>query len=71
MCYLNLEKKNLLLDISSINIDTLVPSLYQGVETRSIEVCSLLSQPLPRLHFNLYVISETLAINVFFLTEQL
>jgi hypothetical protein len=28
----------LFLDISSTNIDTLVPSLYQRVETRSIEV---------------------------------
>jgi hypothetical protein len=31
-------KKHLILDISFINIDTLVPSLYQCVETRSIEV---------------------------------
>jgi hypothetical protein len=31
-------KKHLFLDISSTNIDTLVPSLYQCVETRSIEV---------------------------------
>jgi hypothetical protein len=30
--------KHLLLDISSANIDTLVPSLYQFVETRSVEV---------------------------------
>jgi hypothetical protein len=32
------KKKHLFLDISSTNIDTLVPSLYQCVETRSIEV---------------------------------
>jgi hypothetical protein len=31
-------KKHLFLDISSTNTDTLVPSLYQCVETRSIEV---------------------------------
>jgi cytidylate kinase len=30
-------KRNLFLDISSTNIDTLVPSLYQCVETRSKE----------------------------------
>jgi hypothetical protein len=30
--------KHLFLGVSSINIDTLVPSLYQCVETRSIEV---------------------------------
>jgi hypothetical protein len=31
-------KKHLLLDISSANIDTLVPSLYQCVGNRSMEV---------------------------------
>jgi hypothetical protein len=31
-------KKHLFLDISSTNIDTLVPSLYQCVETCNIEV---------------------------------
>jgi hypothetical protein len=41
-----LEKKRLFHDISSTNIDTLAPSLYQCVETRSIEVFWLLSQPL-------------------------
>jgi hypothetical protein len=41
-------KKHLFLDISSTNIDTLVPSLYQCVETRSTEVFWL-SQPLPHL----------------------
>jgi hypothetical protein len=40
------RKKKLFLDISSTNIDTLVPSLYQCVETRSIEAFWLLSQPL-------------------------
>jgi hypothetical protein len=39
--------------------NTLAPSLYQCVETRSIEVFCLLSQPLPHLRFNLFVISET------------
>jgi hypothetical protein len=32
------KKKHLFLDISSTNIDKLVPSLYQCLETRSIEV---------------------------------
>jgi hypothetical protein len=50
MWYLNLEKeRHLFLDISYINIDTLVPSLYQCVETRSIEVFGLLSQSLSHL----------------------
>jgi hypothetical protein len=37
-------KKRLFLDISSTNIDTLVPSLYQCAETCSIEAFGLLSQ---------------------------
>jgi hypothetical protein len=48
-CDMRTWKKRLFLDISSTNIDTLVPSLYQCVETRSIEVFRLLSQPLPYL----------------------
>jgi hypothetical protein len=36
-CYLNLEK-HLFLDISPTNIAALVPSLYQCIETGSIEV---------------------------------
>jgi hypothetical protein len=35
--------------------------LYQYVETSSIEVIWLLSQPFPHLHFNLFIISETFA----------
>jgi hypothetical protein len=31
-------KKHLFFDISSTNIETLAPLLYQSVETRSIEV---------------------------------
>jgi hypothetical protein len=58
MWYSNLGK--IFLDISSTNTDTFVPSLYPCVETRSIEVFWLLSQPLPHLRFNL-VISETFA----------
>jgi hypothetical protein len=61
MWYSNLKKKHLFLDVSSSNIATLVPSLYQCVETRNIEVFWLLSQPLPHLRFNLFAISETLA----------
>jgi hypothetical protein len=55
------KKKHLFLDISSTNINTLVPSLYQCVETRSIEVFWLLSQPLPHFRFTLFVIRETFA----------
>jgi hypothetical protein len=60
MWYSNLEKKkHSFLDISSTNIDTFVPSLYQCVETRSVQVFWLLPEPLPYLRFNLFVISET------------
>jgi hypothetical protein len=59
--YIRTWRKHLFLDVSSTNIDTLVPSLYQCVEARSIEVFWLLSQPLPHLRFNLYVIRETFA----------
>jgi hypothetical protein len=38
-CYIRTwKKKHLFLAISSTNIDTLAPSLYQCVETRNIEV---------------------------------
>jgi hypothetical protein len=47
--------------MSSTNTDTLVPSLYQCVEIRSKGVFWLLSQSLPQLRFNLFVISETFA----------
>jgi hypothetical protein len=51
---LNLKKS--FLDTSSKNIDTLDPSLYQCVETRSAKAfdCRL-------RRFNLFVISETFA----------
>jgi hypothetical protein len=58
--------KKLFLDICSTDIDTFVPSLYQCVETRSIEVFRLLSLPLPHFRFNLFVIGETFATKVFF-----
>jgi hypothetical protein len=62
MWYSNLQKKkHLFLDISSTNIDILVPSFCLCVETRSTEVPWLLSHPLPHLRFNLFVISETFA----------
>jgi hypothetical protein len=51
-------EKKLFRDISSANIDTLVPSLYQCVETHSIQSVDL-SQLLSHLRFNLFVISET------------
>jgi hypothetical protein len=50
-----------IIDISSTNIDTLVPSLYKCVEIRSTEIFWLLSQPIQHLRFNLSVISERLA----------
>jgi hypothetical protein len=50
MWYSNLEKKTYL-DISSTNIGTLIPVLYQCVETRSVKVSLLFSQPLPHLRF--------------------
>jgi hypothetical protein len=55
------KETHLFLDISSTNIDALVPSPFQFVETRSIEFFWLLSQSLPHLRFNLFVISETFA----------
>jgi hypothetical protein len=57
ICHICTWKKHLFLNISS-NTNTLVPSLYQCVETCSIEVFPLLSQPLPHLHFNLFVTGE-------------
>jgi hypothetical protein len=51
-------EKRLFLDISSTNIDTLVPSLYQCVKTRSLEVLWLLSHPHPYIPFSHFVISE-------------
>jgi hypothetical protein len=59
--YSNRGGESLFLDTSSTNIDTTVPSLYQCVETRSTEVFWLLSQPIPHLRFNLFVISEIFA----------
>jgi hypothetical protein len=38
ICDIRTWKKHLFLDVSSTNIDTHVPSLYQCVETRSIEI---------------------------------
>jgi hypothetical protein len=37
-CDIRIRKKHLFLDMSTTNIDTLVPSLSQCIETRSIEV---------------------------------
>jgi hypothetical protein len=45
-CDIETWTKHLFLDISFTNTDTLVPSLYQCIETRSREVFWLLSQPL-------------------------
>jgi hypothetical protein len=54
-------EKHLFLNISFTNIDTLVPSLNQRVQTRSTKVFWPLSQPLPALRLNFYLISETFA----------
>jgi hypothetical protein len=39
------KKKHLFLDMASTNTDTLVPSLYQCVETRSTEVSAISALP--------------------------
>jgi hypothetical protein len=54
-------EKHLFLDISSTNIDTLVPSLYQCVETRSIEVVCTVVSATSATPFQPFVISETFA----------
>jgi hypothetical protein len=65
-------KKHLFLDISATNIDTLIPLLYKCVVTCSVEVFSLLYQPLPHLRSNLFIISETFTIKVvFWWTKQM
>jgi hypothetical protein len=60
-CDIRTWGEHLFLDIFSTNFDTLVPSLYQFLETRSIEVFWLLSQPLPHLNLKLFSFSETSA----------
>jgi hypothetical protein len=65
-CDIRSRKEHLFLNISSTNIGTLVPSLYQCVETCSSEVFWLLYQSLPHLRFNFFVISETFATKVVF-----
>jgi hypothetical protein len=47
--------------MTSTNIDTLVPSVYQCVKSRSIEVFWLLFQPLLHLYFNIFGINESFA----------
>jgi hypothetical protein len=61
ICDVGSWEKHIFLDISSTNNNTLVPSVYWCVETRSIKAVGLLSQPLPHLCFNLVVISEMFA----------
>jgi hypothetical protein len=58
MWYSNQKKK-----FSTYPPSTLInlSQLYQRVETRSMEVFWLLSQPLPRPRFNFFVITETFA----------
>jgi hypothetical protein len=48
-CNIRKWEKHLFHDIVSTNTETLVPSLYPCVETWSIEIFWLLSQPLPHL----------------------
>jgi hypothetical protein len=55
------KEKHLFLDMSSTNTDTLVPSLYLCVENRSIKVFWLMSQLFAHSCFNLFVINETFA----------
>jgi hypothetical protein len=69
-CDIRTLKKHLFLNISSTNIDTLVPSLYQCIKTCSTEVFWLLSQPLLHLRFNPFIISKTSATKVIFLEDQ-
>jgi hypothetical protein len=57
-CDIRTRKMHLFLGISSTNFGTLVASLCQCVETRSIEVFWLLFQPLPQLRFNLSVLER-------------
>jgi hypothetical protein len=56
--------RTLFVYISPTNNDTLVLSLYQRVETHSKKAFRLLSQPLPHLCLNLFVVSENVAIKV-------
>jgi hypothetical protein len=65
-CDIQTWNKHLFLVISSTNIDILVPFLYQCIKTHSIEIFSLLHQPLTHLQFSLFIISETFAIKVVF-----
>jgi hypothetical protein len=60
-CNIGTWKKHLFLRISSTNIYILVPSLYQCIETLSIEVFWLSFQPLQHNCFNLFIISKIFA----------
>jgi hypothetical protein len=58
-------EKHLFLDISSTNTDTLVPSHFTSAsKPASQKSFWLLSQPLPHLRFNVFVVSETFASKV-------
>jgi hypothetical protein len=70
ICDIRTWTKDLFLDISFININTLAHSHCQCIETRSVEVYWPLSQPLSHLRFNLFVISEIFATKVAFLADQ-
>jgi hypothetical protein len=58
-CDIQTWNKHLFLDMTSTNTDTLVHLLYQCIKIHSIEVFWPLSQQLPHLRFNLFVISRT------------
>jgi hypothetical protein len=60
-CNIQTWKKHLFLDMPSTNINTLVPSLYQCVETRSIEVIWPLSQPLVQHQLRLSNVLERIS----------
>jgi hypothetical protein len=57
-CNVRTWKEHLFFNISSTNIDTLVPSLCQWVETHSVEVFCLLYEPFPHLRFNPFVLKR-------------
>jgi hypothetical protein len=61
MSYSNLEKKRLFLDVSFTNIHTLVTSLYQCVEIRSVEVLLTAASANSAHRFNVFLISEMFA----------
>jgi hypothetical protein len=71
MWYSNLEKKNLLLDISSTKLIHLSHRFTRVSKPAAMKSSELLSQPLPHLRFNLFIISETFAARLNRFTRQI